>query len=83
MRFISRTPIRTFLLYPLHYIALGVNHPRRSDRDQSLVLAADDLGLLCSTASAVDIAAVRGGGGPGPEVPPDRLVCYRVIRLYA
>ncbi len=73
MRFISRTPVRTFLLYPvitllwellLHYGKLDF-HP--------LFLPLMLWGYLQYRLCGM-YRGRRGGGGPGPDIPPERLV---------
>jgi hypothetical protein len=73
MRFLSRTPVRTFLLYPL--VTLLWEWITNSGRIElnywflALMVWGYLQYRLCGK-----YRGIRGGGGPGPEVPPDRLV---------
>src|SRR6266850_278886 len=73
MRFISRTPIRTFILYPViallwEYLSGSGNlhfHP--------LFLPSMLWGYLQYRLCGL-YRIKRGGGGPGLDIPPERLV---------
>jgi protein-S-isoprenylcysteine O-methyltransferase Ste14 len=81
-RFLTRTPVRSFVLMPLAVAAFEFT--RRSG-----TLAFDPLGLPLLAWGYLQYRLVglyriaRGGGGPGLEVPPERLVTsgpYRFMR---
>ncbi len=73
MRFLSRTPVRTFLLYPFATLIWElIIHAGRIDINSwflPLMVWGYLQYRLCGR-----YRGIRGGGGPGPEVPPDRLV---------
>ena len=73
MRFFSRTPVRTFFIYPLGVIAYEWI-VRRGEfhfdvRFSPLMLWGFLQYYFCGR-----YRMKRGGGGPGIETPPDRLV---------
>ena len=71
-RFLRRTPVRTFILYPLVTIAFELAVYGRLDF-HPLFLAVMLWGYLqyrwCGK-----YRVKRGGGGPGLETPPERMV---------
>ncbi|HVO96231.1 MAG TPA: isoprenylcysteine carboxylmethyltransferase family protein [Terriglobales bacterium] len=73
MRFFSRTPVRTFLLYPLVTLLWEFTiHAGRLEVNPwffPLMVWGYLQYRLCG-----GYRGRRGGGGPGPEVPPERLV---------
>jgi protein-S-isoprenylcysteine O-methyltransferase Ste14 len=73
MRLLSRTPFRTFLLYPILTLFWElILHSGRIQINLWFVplMACGYLQYrLCGK-----YRGRHGGGGPGPEVPPDRLV---------
>ena len=73
MRFISRTPVRTFLVYPVVALAweLAINRFQIQPnlRFAPLMIWGYLQYRLCGY-----YRIRRGGGGPGLETPPDRLV---------
>jgi len=73
MRFLSRTPVRTFLLYPFIIVLWElIIHSGKIEINPwflPLMVWGYLQYRLCG-----DYRTTRGGGGPGPEVPPDRLV---------
>jgi phospholipid methyltransferase len=73
MRFLSRTPVRTFVLYPLITIAwefvIGGGTLRLQYWFLPLMLWGYLQYRLCGS-----YRIKHGGGGPGLETPPDRLV---------
>jgi protein-S-isoprenylcysteine O-methyltransferase Ste14 len=73
MRFFSRTPVRTFFIYPIAVIAFEwiVSHGEMNFdlRFTPLMLWGFLQYYLCGR-----YRLKRGGGGPGIETPPDRLV---------
>jgi hypothetical protein len=73
MRFFSRTPVRTFLLYPLLTLLLElIVHSGRIEINPwflPLMIWGYLQYRLCG-----NYRTARGGGGPGPEIPPERLV---------
>lgn len=72
-RFLSRTPVRTFLLYPFITVLWElVAHAGRLEINPwflPLMIWGYLQYRLCGS-----YRTVRGGGGPGPEIPPDKLV---------
>ena len=73
LRLFHRTPVRTFLLYPL-LVLFGewIIHGTRVEPNlwaSPLMLWGYLQYRLCGA-----YRAARGGGGPGPEVPGERLV---------
>jgi len=73
MKILRRTPLRTFVLYPLIVILweLSVNQGRL--RVEPFFLLFMLWGYLQYRLCGL-YRMKRGGGGPGPEKPPDRLV---------
>jgi protein-S-isoprenylcysteine O-methyltransferase Ste14 len=73
MRFFSRTPIRTFLIYPVVVLAWELlTHVGRIDVNLwflPLLVWGYLQYRLCGK-----YRMARGGGGPGPDVPGERLV---------
>jgi protein-S-isoprenylcysteine O-methyltransferase Ste14 len=73
MRFFSRTPVRTFLIYPLVVLAWEfLTHAGRIDVNLwflPLLLWGYLQYRMCGK-----YRMTRGGGGPGPDVPGERLV---------
>jgi hypothetical protein len=73
MRFFSRTPVRTFLLYPLLTLIFElIVHSGRIQINPwflPLMIWGYLQYRLCG-----NYRTARGGGGPGPEIPPERLV---------
>lgn len=73
MRFLSRTPVRTFLLYPLVTLVWEwIIHAGRIEINPwflPLMIWGYLQYRLCGR-----YRGRRGGGGPGPEVPPESLV---------
>lgn len=73
MRFLSRTPVRTFLLYPLITLVWEwIIHGGQIEINPwflPLMIWGYLQYRLCG-----GYGGKRGGGGPGPEVPPERLV---------
>jgi hypothetical protein len=73
-RFFSRTPVRTFLIYP--FVTLIWELIIRAGRIEinlwfvPLMVWGYLQYRLCGK-----YRVTRGGGGPGPEIPPERLVC--------
>jgi protein-S-isoprenylcysteine O-methyltransferase Ste14 len=81
-RFLTRTPVRSFVLMPLAVAAFEFTW-------RSGMLAFDPLGLPLLAWGYLQYRLVglyriaRSGGGPGLEVPPERLVTsgpYRFMR---
>ena len=73
MRFLQRTPVRSFILYPLITIAWELaRHAGKPDPNYGflpLVLWGFLQYRLCGL-----YRIKHGGGGPGLETPPKRLV---------
>jgi hypothetical protein len=73
MRFLSRTPVRTFLLYPLVTLVwewiIDGGQIEINPWFLPLMIWGYLQYRLCG-----GYRGQRGGGGPGPEVPPHRLV---------
>ena len=73
MRFFSRTPVRTFLIYPSVVLAWELlTHAGRIDVNRwflPLMIWGYLQYRLCGK-----YRMTRGGGGPGPDVPGERLV---------
>jgi len=73
MRFFSRTPVRTFLVYPLVTLIWElITHAGRIETNLwflPLMVWGFLQYRLCGK-----YRMTRGGGGPGPEIPPERLV---------
>ena len=82
LRLLARTPVRTFVLAPIAVAAF--EFARRGGS-----LAFDPLGVLLLAWGYLQYRLVgryriaRGGGGPGLEVPPERLVTSGPIALRA
>ncbi|HKA34158.1 MAG TPA: methyltransferase [Candidatus Binatia bacterium] len=71
-RFLRRTPVRTFILYPLAATALELAVYRRLDFHPwflPIMLWGYLQYRLCG-----EYRIRRGGGGPGLDVPPERMV---------
>ena len=73
MRFFSRTPVRTFLLYPLIVILCEVTWHKGIFDIQPLFLPLMLWGYLQYRLCGL-YRIKHGGGGPGLETPPERLV---------
>jgi hypothetical protein len=73
MRFISRTPVRTFILYPFTTLLweLAWNSGRLNFHPLFLLLML--WGYLQYRLCGL-YRIIHGGGGPGLETPPERLV---------
>jgi len=73
MRFFSRTPVRTFIVYPIIALIWEMMINRGDLNFHPIYLPLMLWGYLqyriCGS-----YRRKRGGGGPGPEVPPERLV---------
>ena len=73
MRFLSRTPVKTFFIYPVLIIFWELIWTRGSLDIKPVFLPLMAWGylhyLLCGL-----YRIKHGGGGPGPETPPDRVV---------
>ncbi len=73
MRFLSRTPVRTFIVYPLMTIAWELIF-----RGGTLVFNYGFLPLMLWGYLQYRLCGLyrirHGGGGPGLETPPERLV---------
>jgi len=73
MRFFSRTPVRTFLLYPILILLWElILHAGRIEINPwflPLMVWGYLQYRLCG-----QYRGTRGGGGPGPEILPDKLV---------
>lgn len=74
MRFFSRTPIRTFFFYPLITLAWELALHRGKLNFHPLFLPLMVWGYLQYHFCGL-YRVKRGGGGPGLETPPDRVVC--------
>ncbi len=81
-RRLRSTPFRTFVLYPAALVVVETlvrrRLPRPDPRGVPLIVWGYLQYRLCGR-----YRRPRGGGGPGPEVPPDRLVTtgpYAVVR---
>ncbi len=72
-RFLGRTPTRTFVVYPTALWALETALRRRPPRLDPRGLPLLAWGYLEYRLCGA-YRRPRGGGGPGPEVPPHRLV---------
>ena len=73
LRFFGRTPVRTFLLYPL--LVLFWEWIIRGNRiEPNLWFAPLMLWGYLQYRLCGEYRAARGGGGPGPEIPGERLV---------
>ena len=73
MRFFSRTPVRTFLLYPLLVIVWEVTWHKGTFVIEPLFLPLMLWGYLQYRLCGL-YRIKHGGGGPGLETPPERLV---------
>jgi hypothetical protein len=73
MRFIGRTPIRTFILYPIITLIWEYMINRGSLRFHPLFLPLMIWGYLQYRLCGL-YRIKHGGGGPGLETPPERLV---------
>lgn len=73
MRFLSRTPIRTFVIYPLIVIVWELILNKGSLQVQPLFLPLMLWGFLQYRLCGL-YRIKHGGGGPGLETPPERLV---------
>jgi hypothetical protein len=73
MRFFSRTPVRSFLLYPLLVIVWEIIRHKGSFEIQPLFLPLMLWGYLQYRLCGL-YRIKHGGGGPGLETPPERLV---------
>ncbi|MBI4522222.1 MAG: isoprenylcysteine carboxylmethyltransferase family protein [Deltaproteobacteria bacterium] len=73
LRFVKRTPVRTFLLYPLVVIVWELILNRGTLKVDLIYLPLMVWGYLQYRLCGV-YRVKRGGGGPGFEVPPERLV---------
>jgi hypothetical protein len=73
MRFLSRTPVRTFLIYPLVVLVWELlthaGHIEVNLWFLPLMIWGYLQYRLCGK-----YHSTRGGGGPGPELPAERLV---------
>jgi len=73
MRFLSRTPVRTFVVYPAVVLAWELAIERSEFQPNLWFLPLMIWGYLqyrlCGR-----YRVTRGGGGPGLETPPERLV---------
>jgi len=72
IKLLRRTPLRTFILYPLLTVAWELLIARRL-RLQPIFLPLMAWGYLQYRLCGV-YRLKRGGGGPGLETPPERLV---------
>src|SRR3989338_3179137 len=70
---LRRTPVRTFVLYPLFVLAWEFFLNRRSLRLEPLFLPLMLWGYLQYLLCGV-YRPTRGGGGPGLDAPPERDV---------
>ena len=73
MRLISRTPIRTFILYPVIALIWELAWNRGKLKFQPIFFPLMLWGYLQYRLCGV-YRIKRGGGGPGLERPPERLV---------
>ncbi|HJX80922.1 MAG TPA: isoprenylcysteine carboxylmethyltransferase family protein [Candidatus Udaeobacter sp.] len=73
MRFISRTPIRTFILYPVIALLWEYLSSRGNLHFHPLFLPLMLWGYLQYRLCGL-YRIKRGGGGPGLDIPPERLV---------
>ena len=73
MRFISRTPVRTFILYPIITLVWEYLSNRGNLHFHPLFLPLMLWGYLQYRLCGL-YRIKWGGGGPGLEAPPDRLV---------
>jgi Phospholipid methyltransferase len=73
MRFISRTPVRTFILYPIATLVWEYLFNRGNLQFHLLFLPLMLWGFLQYRLCGL-YRIKHGGGGPGLETPPERLV---------
>jgi hypothetical protein len=73
MRFFSRTPVRTFVIYPAVALAWELAM-ERSQFQANLWFAPLMLWGYLQYRLCGRYRVARGGGGPGLETPPERLV---------
>lgn len=74
MRFFSRTPVRTFVIYPV--VALAWEFAiDRSEFQPNLWFAPLMVWGYLQYRLCGRYRITHGGGGPGLETPPERLVC--------
>ncbi len=73
MRFLSRTPIRTFIVYPLLALIWEISWNKGALNFHPQFLPLMVWGYLQYRCCGV-YRIKHGGGGPGLETPPDRLV---------
>ena len=73
MRFVSRTPVRTFLLYPIATLVWEYLFNRGNLHFHPLFLPLMLWGYLQYRLCGL-YRIKHGGGGPGLEIPPERLV---------
>ena len=73
MRFLSRTPVRTFLLYPIITL-LGEWMMNRGTIEINFWFLPLMVWGYLQYRLCGQYRGRRGGGGPGPEVPPEHLV---------
>ena len=73
MRFFSRTPVRTFLVYPLLVIVWEIIWHKEFFDIRPLFLPLMLWGYLQYRLCGL-YRIKHGGGGPGLETPPERLV---------
>lgn len=81
-RFLQRTPVRSFILYPLFALALELAWRRGSLEVRPAFLLLMLWGYLQYRLCGV-YRRKHGGGGPGIDIPPERLVLsgpYRYTR---
>jgi hypothetical protein len=81
-KLLRRTPLRTFILYPLLTLAWELMIHRGRVNPQPIFLLLMLWGYLQYRLCGV-YRIKRGGGGPGLDVPPERLVLsgpYRYVR---
>jgi len=74
MRFFSRTPVRTFVIYPAVALAWELAS-ERSEFQANLWFVPLMIWGYLQYRLCGRYRITRGGGGPGLETPPDRLVC--------
>jgi protein-S-isoprenylcysteine O-methyltransferase Ste14 len=82
VKLLRRTPFRTFILYPLLTIAWECCFNRGDVRIRPIFLPLMLWGYLQYRLCGV-YRMKRGGGGPGLDIPPERLVLsgpYRYVR---
>jgi protein-S-isoprenylcysteine O-methyltransferase Ste14 len=73
MRFLSRTPIRTFLIYPLIVLTSELIVNKGALNFEPLFLPLMIWGFFQYRLCGI-YRMKRGGGGPGVHAPPERLV---------